>query len=323
MSGLHLRMVVPPRPWSRALEDGTVTIPDISWECASNIDDAPERFVATKRCDVGENGVRRLALDVLKGSPPVGIPVFFGREHMQRNIIVREDSTISHPDELAGKRVGSRLTIVSGTMAGVMVMLEQAYGIGPAEIQWHVGDGRELPNDRIGLNLKPGAATDEENFERLLRGGLDAVVVTAGPRYWSMFGRDKLDRSLKGHRGVRSLISDPQMIAEAYRRTTLYPITDTGVVTPDLARLNPELPAELVEAFSRANELAPSYRSTEEEALARQEIELLGEDPHQYGLGENQRRNLAVLLDLFARLGALARYVEPEELFVPSTHKSL
>jgi hypothetical protein len=113
------------------------------------------------------------------------------------------------------------------------------------------------------------------------------------------------------------------VIAETYRRTRLYPITDTGVVTPDLARIEPQLPARLVEAFSRANELAPSYRSAEEEAMARQEIELLGEDPHQYGLGENQRRNLAVLLDLFARLGALERCVEPEELFVPSTYRAL
>lgn len=316
-------MVVPPRPWSGALEDGTVTILGVSWECTSDIVDTPDRFVATKRCDVGENGVRRLALDVLKGAPPAGIPVFFGREHMQRNIIVREDSSMTHPSELAGKRVGSRLTIISGTMAGVMMMLEQAYGVGPADIEWHVGDGNELPNDRIGLTFKPGAATDEENFERLLGGEVDAVIVTTGPRYWSMFGRDKLDRSLKGYRGVRSLINDPQMMAETYRRTGLYPITDTGVVTPDLARLNPELPAQLVKLFSRANELAPRYRGPEEEALARREIELLGEDPHQYGLGENQRRNLAVLLDLFAKLGALERYVEPEELFVPSILRSL
>lgn len=313
-------MVVPPRPWSRALEDGSVSIPGISWECTSNIDDTPDRFVATKRCDVGENGVRRLALDVLKGSPPAGIPVFFGREHMQRNIIVREESSMAHPSELAGKRVGSRLTIVSGTMAGVMMMLEQAYAVHPTDIEWHVDDGQQLPSNRMGLNLKPGSATDEENFERLLRGELDAVIVTAGPRYWSMFGRDKLDRSLKGYRGLRCLINDPQVIAETYRRTGLYPITDTGVLAPDLARLSPGLPARLVEAFSRANESAPRYRGAEEEALARQEIELLGEDPHQYGLGENQRRNLAVLLDLFARLGALERYVEPEELFVPSTH---
>jgi 4,5-dihydroxyphthalate decarboxylase len=318
MATIHLKMVVPLAPWTRAAADGTVTLSGVSWECSSSIGRTPERFDATKQADVGENGVRRLAIEILKGAPAVAIPVFFGREHMQRNIVVREDSGLSHPGELAGKRIGSATTAVSGTNVGVMLLLEKAYGLRVTDLEWHVSDIESLPENRMGLTLKRGPATDEESLDRLARGELDAAILRTGPRYWSMFGQDKLDQALAGRAGLRPLVNDPETIARTYRRTGLYPITDVGVVSADVARLHPELALRLVEALSRANDLAPRYRSGEEEALARREIDLLGEDPHQYRLDEKARRNLAALLDLLARLGAIEKAIEPEELFLPA-----
>ncbi len=299
--------------------DGTVTVPGVSWECFADIGHTPDRFTATERSDVGENGLRRLALDAEKGTAPVAIPVFFGREHMQLNIIVRDDSPLSNPGELAGKRVGTRHSMVAGTMVGVTLMLEHAFGLPLADIEWHSGEPEGLVNNPMGLTIKHGSRAVEENLGRLLRGELDAVIVTAGPRYWSMFGGQNLDQVLAGHSDLRSLISAPEMIAATYKRTGLYPITDLAVVSADMPRLHPELPPRLVGAFSEANDLASRYHSREEETLARREIELLGEDPHNYGLSDNARRNVAALLDLLARLGAVGRTVEPEELFVPST----
>jgi len=323
MPTIHLKMVIPPCPWTRAIVDGTVTIPGLSWDCISNLGSSPDRFDATKRYDVGENGIRNLALDVLKGKPAVAIPVFFNREHMQRNIIVRDDSPLLDPTELAGKRVGSGLTIVSGTLVGVMVMLEQVYGVPLADIEWHSGNPDALVTNRMGLTVIRGLRGTGENLDRLLRGELDAVIVTTGPRYWSMFGGGKLDQVLASRPALRSLISNPEVIAAAYKRTGLYPITDIGVVNAHMPQLHPGLPARLVEVFSQANDLAPQYRSREEEALAQREIELLGEDPYRYGFGENPRHNLAALLNLLARLGALERTLDPEELFVPGTYDSL
>ncbi len=45
-------------------------------------------------------------------------------------------------------------------------------------------------------------------------------------RYWSLFGPDILDHEVPLPAGVRPLIADPHAIAETYRRTGLYPITD-------------------------------------------------------------------------------------------------
>jgi hypothetical protein len=319
MQNVHLKMVIPPGPWTGAIADGTVTVPGVSWECIDDIGHTPDRFTATKGSDVGENGVRHLALDVENGAAPSAIPVFFGREHMQRNIIVRDDSPLLDPRELAGKRVGTRHSMVAGTMVGVTLMLEQAFDVPLADIEWHSGEPEGLVHNPMGLTIKRGPRGVGENIERLLRREVDAVIVTAGPRYWSLFGGRNLDQVLAERSDLRSLIGAPEMIAATYKRTGLYPITDLAVVSAHLPRLYPELSPRLVEVLSEANDLASRYRGSQEESLAQREIEILGEDPHRYGLTDSARRNVGALLDLLTRLGVLGRVMEPEELFVPST----
>jgi hypothetical protein len=139
-----------------------------------------------------------------------------------------------------------------------------------------------------------------------------------------MFGGfgDKGDEVTGPFPDLRPLVSDPSLIAETYRRSGLYPITDVTVMKADLARDHADLPAKIVDAFSQANALASNYRSAEEQALAEREVALLGEDPHLYGMTPLARKNLAVLLDLFYRLGSIERQMEPEELFVPSVARA-
>src|SRR5262249_40975793 len=138
--GLHLRMVIPPAAWTRAMEDGSVTIPGVTWQTNSDIEFAPERFIATNEADVGENGVRRLVIALLEGSKNGPLPVYFGRELMQRNLLVREDSPLHSFKELEGKRIGSRLTIQSGTGAAVLMVMEKAFDIDLKSIDWRMGD---------------------------------------------------------------------------------------------------------------------------------------------------------------------------------------
>src|SRR5579862_5005889 len=85
-SRLHLCFMLPSYPWTRALEEGRVKIPGMTYECAPYIENAPDRFDAFTAggYDVGEDGVRRFAIQRLKGAPPTALPVFFDRELLQR-----------------------------------------------------------------------------------------------------------------------------------------------------------------------------------------------------------------------------------------------
>jgi hypothetical protein len=313
--------MIPSAPWTRALEERRVRIPGATYECAPGASDAPHRFDAftTGAYDLGEDGVRRFVLRRFQGVPPAALPVFFGREHMQRNIFVRDDSPLIHPRDLIGKRIGSHLSPHSGTGAGVLMMLEQGYGIPLKEIKWSMGNPATLPANRMGLDLSLGPRTDRENFELLFKGALDAVIVNLEARYWSLFGPDTLGHGSSQPPNTRPLITDPAVIADAYRRTGLYPITDVVVMQPELIREHSDLPSRLVHAFSEANALASDYRNQDEEELARREVELLGEDPHRYGLGENARKNLGSFIDILYRLGAIERTIAPDDLFVPQT----
>src|SRR5438105_602354 len=155
-------MVVPPAPWTRALEDGRVTIPGVTWTCSSEVEHAPQRFIVSESQDVGENGVRRLALAHLNGTEPSALPVWFGRELMQRNVLIRRESGLRHPGDLVGKRVGSHLSVESGTGGAVLMMLEQAYAVPLDRIQWRMGNPKTLPIDRMGLSREPGPRDDDE-----------------------------------------------------------------------------------------------------------------------------------------------------------------
>jgi len=141
------------------------------------------------------------------------------------------------------------------------------------------------------------------------------MITNLEGRYWSLFGPDILDHEIPIPAGVRTLNGDPRLIADTYRRTGLYPITDVVVVRPELLAEQPELGKSLMRACDEANALAADYRSGIEEHLAQLEIALLGEDPHQCGLSANARKNLEVFMDLLHRLGAIDRPVPPEDLF--------
>ncbi len=316
----HLRMVIPAAPWTAAMEDGSVAVPGLTWEIAPHIAHAPERFVATREqaADVGEDGLRRYIIALEEGAPPTAIPVFFIREYMVRNLLVREDSPLSSPADLAGKRIGGRISVVSGTCAAVLMMLEQAYGVDLTSLELRMEEGR-FPTNRMGLNMQPFPESNEVALELLLQGELDAVIMTTGPRYRSLFGGDGLEEVVAANPGIRTLVSDPDSIVDAYRRSGLYPISDLVVLRKELVDDAPEAPAQLVDAFSQANDLAHRHRDADEQAMADRELAMLGHDPYRYELGADQHLNLQAYTDFFYRMGAIERSVDAEKLFVPST----
>src|SRR5581483_9855094 len=168
---LHLRMLLPNDPWVRAIHEGAVTEPGLTWESIASGDQAPQRFqaAASGGLDVGENMARHMAVDVIAGKPATGVPIFLGRELMQRNVFVRSDNKMKRMWNLAGKRVGSNLPLESGTGAGVALMLERGFDVDLSSVEWFCGRN-EAPPNRMGLKISRGPATKEELFEAVMRG---------------------------------------------------------------------------------------------------------------------------------------------------------
>jgi 4,5-dihydroxyphthalate decarboxylase len=315
-----LTTVIPSDPWTRAIEDGRVRLPGHTWSVNSGVHNAPDRFTLMRETpvDVGENNVRRLIGDHLRGVPPTAIPIFFGREYMQRNLVVREDSPLREPRDLIGKRVASHLSLRSATGAGVLMVLEEAWGLPIQEVEWLLGDPTAVERNPLGLRLGRGPKEGDGKWQLLVDGQIDALMETTGGRYESLYGPDRVTRACARYH-LRPLIADDRVIVDAALRSGLYPATDVVVVRRELVDERPDLPAQLLAAFSEANALASEYRDAESEAHARREIELQGRDPHTYGLDVDVRRNLAAHIRFLHRIGAVDAYVEPEELFIPST----
>ena len=202
--------------------------------------------------------------------------------------------------------------------AGYLDLNVDALGVDLLSLKLHMDVGR-FPTNRIGLDMQPGPETDDVALSQLLGGDLDAVIMTTGPRYYSLFGGDGIDDVVAAHPGLRTLVTEPDVIVDAYRRTGLYPISDVVVLRRELVDEAPEAPAQLVDAFSRANALAGRHRDADEQRMADRELALLDRDPYGYELGPDQRLNLKAYTDFFYRMGAIERPLEPEELFVPST----
>jgi 4,5-dihydroxyphthalate decarboxylase len=252
----------------------------------------------------------------------VGIPVFPSRAFRHTSIYVRADRNINSPADLKGRRVGTpeyQLTACVWARA----LLEDEYGVTPAEIEW-VRGGFEEPGrkEKIALKLPAGvrltSAPEGRSLSAMLADGeIDGMI---GPRMPSSFH----DKNAK----VRWLFADPiAAAADYYRRSRIFPIMHLIGVRKDLVERHRWLPATVFKAFAAAKALCAARLADTsatkvmlpfvEEQLhnARQ---LMGQDFWSYGFSEN-RHVLEAFLRHHHRQGLSERLVSPEEMFEPST----
>jgi 4,5-dihydroxyphthalate decarboxylase len=259
-------------------------------------------------------------------SPYIAVPVFPSRAFRHTSIYVRTDR-ITSPEDLRGKRIGVPEYQLTANV-WVRMILEEDYGITPADVTW-VRGGYEEPNriEKISLDL-PADVTLENvpagtTISGLLASGeLDAVI---GPRAPSCFRL--------GHPHVGYLFPDPRAAAAAwFERTRLFPIMHTLGIRRDVAEAHPWLPYAVVKAFEESKHLAmlrlEDTSATKvtlpfvEERLAEARA-LMGPDFWSYGLEPN-RETLSCFLGQHHREGLSSRLLTPEELFHPAsleTHK--
>lgn len=324
MSRLRLSVAVGDYDRTRPLIDGDVQIDGVD---PVFLRLSPEeiffRAFRTVDFDICELSLSSFTVKTALGTCPyVGVPVYPSRAFRHTSIYVRTDRGIGAPEDLRGRKVGvPEYQLTANVWA--RALLEDEYGVKPAEIEWMRGGMEEVGRrEKISLDLPSDVRVSDIGENQTLSGMLadgeiDALI---SPRMPSVFNG--------GTNGVGWLFADPTAAAsDYYRKTRIFPIMHIVGIRRELVEAHPWLPATVYKAFAEAKRVcAVRLADTSatkvmlpfvEEQLQRAR-HLIGNDFWSYGFAAN-RHVLETFLTHHHRQGLSKRLVAPEELFDPST----
>jgi 4,5-dihydroxyphthalate decarboxylase len=239
------------------------------------------------------------------------IPVFLHRRFRHGFIFVNPASGIREPRDLIGKRVGSSNFQPAGNvfMRGI---LEEEYGVRHDCMHWFTERGEDIDFEpHEGLVIE--RIRDDQTLEgMLLAGELDARIE---PEYPAAF--------LAGDPRCVQLFPDPKPVEIAYyRRTGIFPIMHVTVLRREIVDAHPWVVRSLIEAFDKAKAIAMKrVANPRVNPLAFwshawfEQQRLMGPDPWQYGLGDQNRKALEKAIEYTRMQGLISRTWSCEELF--------
>jgi 4,5-dihydroxyphthalate decarboxylase len=251
----------------------------------------------------------------------VGLPIFTTRRFFHTSILVSRKSGIDKPADLKGKRVGVPEYQQTAALWARGV-LQHEFAVAPKDMKfWMERTPDKSHGGATGFKPPPGVtvnqiAADKSIGSMMLNGELDAVL-----HYLS--GRNLVDRSradLANHPDFKYLFPDP--IAEGirfYRKTGLMPINHQAVVRRDVFEKEPWVALNLIEAFSKANDIANERRV--EHVADHLAAGLLSGDAKtpmiNHGVKAN-RRVIETIAQYSLEQALTARLIKIEELYAPS-----
>ena len=313
---------------TRLLTDGTVRIDglDPAFHSARIVPEIFEAMIRRRAYDVSELGMTYFLRTFEDAeSPFLAIPVFPVRSFRHSAIYVNKASGIARPEDLAGKRIGE--LALFGHDAGVMAkgILCDDYDVKPEQSRWVVG-GIDFPMDPIDFVPHPvpdgveveWAGKDVDLGEMLEAGEIDALISADAPKC-----------VLAQSRKVGRLFEDYEAVErDYYRRTSIFPIMHTVVVTRELVNAEPELVKAVYRGFCAAkDQMAEEYVKGMTfnnmtvmlpwlTKLIGNDRDLLGDDWWPYGIEAN-RAAIDAVLRYHHEQGLTERRLEIAEVFVP------
>jgi 4,5-dihydroxyphthalate decarboxylase len=299
---------------TRPLQDGRVEPDGIDLTILTAMDSTTRhwRFLRKGAFDAAELSSSSYLLAVDKGLPFRAIPVFLHRRFRHGFVFINTAKGIGKPTDLIGRKVGVKSFQVSAIlwMRGI---LEHEYGVPHKSIEWFA----ELDEDvefTPPPDLKLTQLSHDKSVENMLvNGELDAVIhpdliqpiVDKDPRVARLFPDHKAEE------------------IAFFRKTGMFPIMHVLGIRQEVVERYPWLPANLYRAFDAAKaramkrmenpRIAPLawYREAWEE-----QEEILGPDPWEYGLTEQNRKTLDTLVGYSFEQGLISRRIALEELFI-------
>lgn len=298
MSRLQLSFAFAKNPRTEALFSGRVQPEGIDLiPTEVGMSELAWRQFGFKEFQVSELSISSLLIARSKGNEDwVGVPVFTSRQFFHTGILVREDSGITEPSQLAGKKVGvpeyqqTAALWARGT-------LQHEWDVDPREIHWfmerppeksHGGVTGFVPPEGIQLEYMP---RDTDMGEMLANGQIDAALL------YITFANlvDRSTRQFGPGSGVRQLFPDRRAEATRYfSKTGIIHMNHTAVVRRDVVEEHPWVALNLYSAFLRSRELAKAQSKqqlasqVDTRDLKHPNAIAFAEDPFPYGIQANR-----------------------------------
>lgn len=295
---------------TKPLKDGTVKPRtfEFDFEDVPVIIRAFRRMVRGLEFDISELAMTTYVCARAHGKAFTAIPVFPMRAFHHGAILYNVNSGIRTPKDLEGRRVGVNrgYTVTTGLWA--RSILQHQYGVDLTRITWVLSGDEHVAEYRPPSNVVP-LEGDRKLEDLVVSGEIPAAIGI------------KVDSP-----EVKPLIPNAEEAGfEALRQRGLYPINHTVVVRNDVLAANPDLAADIFDAFAEAKRLyverlreSQIQEPSPSDRLYRRVMDETG-DPLPYGLEPN-RRVLDELIRHCVEQRIIDRPFALEELFVSSTH---
>ena len=254
----------------------------------------------------------------------VAIPVFPSRRFRHCDMFINTNSGIRSPEDLAGKRIGA-MEYQQTAAVWQRGALQHDYGVGPDKMEWFFGGYNEPEawTDRVPITLpaevRHHTISDKQCLDEMLdRGEIQALIGATPP-----------NALRRGSPNVARLFPNyPEVEADYFRRTGIFPIMHTLVVKREIYERRPWVAMSLYKAFLQAKTIGRRglpgsgtlFCMLPWMAQHLDDVEqLMGGDPFAYGMKAN-RKTLETFYGYCLEQGMIKKPVTPEDIFTPETH---
>ncbi len=316
---VHLTLAIADYPHTAALLDGSIEIEGVDAEFVRVTPQiaAFRRMVRQVEFDVCELAPTTYIIARAYGAPFVALPIFVFRKFHHGGLLVRPDSGISHPRDLEGKKVGVRAySVTTGVWTRGILMDE--FGLDSSKVTWVVDDEEHVTQMPLPSNVIH-APDGQSLVDMIQRGELAAGF--DGNAGIGRAGAPTGGWSQVESQGYPDLFPNaPELEAEWFRRTGIYPMHGTIVVRDSVLAAHPWVARSLYDAFEAAKQLwLKRLKSGEANTALDQRYRALagivGDDPLPFGMAANMP-TIRALEDTAFKQGLSPRRMAVEELFV-------
>jgi 4,5-dihydroxyphthalate decarboxylase len=243
----------------------------------------------------------------------VTLPLFIKRKSVLQIIWVRSD--IKSPNDMNGKRVGSRSYRTSNTI-WARGLLAEHYGVDVSSLTWAVQTKEHFPQHRPAKieQIDPKASL----ADLLIAGEIDAMITDISD--------GALWQRLESHPTIHRLVPDYRSEdLRLHREAGIFPPMHLLVMGGPVARQHPDLARKIYDAFEQAKSLA--YQDTLNDRSGLTLVDLREQfvaqqtawgDPWPYGIKANRR-----MIDAFVRYnveqGAIEKPLSDARIFAAGT----